>query len=207
LFQRLWKNYRVPVKRQPGRPTSKSVDTRAAIAKAATEQFSDLGYDKTTIRSIGTAAGVDPKLVMHYFGNKQKLFVETMGVPITVQRAVSVLKLTPKPLRGKALAEAIFQAIESGEDAQLVGMIRAAATEPEAAEMIRELYVKEAMLKIVRALELDNAELRAVMLTSLLSGFVFTSRIVQLQELTSASDAQRKVILGNLIQEIFSADV
>lgn len=197
----------MPVKRQPGRPTSKSVDTRAAIAKAATEQFSDLGYDKTTIRSIGTAAGVDPKLVMHYFGNKQKLFVETMGVPITVQRAVSVLKLTPKPLRGKALAEAIFQAIESGEDAQLVGMIRAAATEPEAAEMIRELYVKEAMLKIVRALELDNAELRAVMLTSLLSGFVFTSRIVQLQELTSASDAQRKVILGNLIQEIFSADV
>ena len=197
----------MPVKRQPGRPSSKSVDTRGAITKAATEQFRDLGYEKTTIRSVATAAGVDPKLVMHYFGNKQKLFVETMGVPMTVQRAVSVLKLTPKPLRGRALAEAIFQAQKSGEDAQLVGMIRAAATEPEAAEMIRELYVKEAMLKVVQALELDNAELRAVMLTSLLSGFVFTSRIVHLQDLSSASNAQRKAILGKLIQEIFTADI
>ena len=197
----------MPAKRQPGRPSSKSVDTRGAITKAATEQFRDLGYEKTTIRSVATAAGVDPKLVMHYFGNKQKLFVETMGVPMTVQRAVSVLKLTPKPLRGRALAEAIFQAQRSGEDAQLVGMIRAAATEPEAAEMIRELYVKEAMLKVVQALELDNAELRAVMLTSLLSGFVFTSRIVHLQDLSSASNAQRKAILGKLIQEIFTADI
>ena len=197
----------MPVKRQPGRPSSKSVDTRGAITKAATEQFRDLGYEKTTIRSVATAAGVDPKLVMHYFGNKQKLFVETMGVPMTVQRAVSVLKLTPKPLRGRALAEAIFQAQKNEEDAQLVGMIRAAATEPEAAEMIRELYVKEAMLKVVQALELDNAELRAVMLTSLLSGFVFTSRIVHLQDLSSASNAQRKAILGKLIQEIFTADI
>ena len=197
----------MPAKRQPGRPSSKSVDTRGAIMKAATEQFRDLGYEKTTIRSVATAAGVDPKLVMHYFGNKQKLFVETMGVPMTVQRAVSVLKLTPKPLRGRALAEAIFQAQKNEEDAQLVGMIRAAATEPEAAQMIRELYVKEAMLKVVQALELDNAELRAVMLTSLLSGFVFTSRIVHLQDLSSASNAQRKAILGKLIQEIFTADI
>lgn len=197
----------MPQKRQPGRPTQNSGDKRAAIAEEATRQFSELGYDKTTIRSVATAAGVDPKLVMHYFGNKQKLFVDTMGVPMTVQRAVSVLKLTPKPLRGRALAEAIFQAQNSGEDAQLVGMIRAAATEPEAAEMIRELYVKEAMLKVVQALELDNAELRAVMLTTLLSGFVFTSRIVHLQDLSSASNAQRKAILGKLIQEIFTADI
>ena len=197
----------MPQKRQPGRPTQNSGDKRAAIAEEATRQFSELGYDKTTIRSVATAAGVDPKLVMHYFGNKQKLFVDTMGVPMTVQRAVSVLKLTPKPLRGRALAEAIFQAQKSGEDAQLVGMIRAAATEPEAAEMIRELYVKEAMLKVVQALELDNAELRAVMLTSLISGFVFTSRIVHLQDLSSASNAQRKAILGKLIQEIFTADI
>lgn len=197
----------MPQKRQPGRPTQNSGDKRAAIAEEATRQFSELGYDKTTIRSVATAAGVDPKLVMHYFGNKQKLFVDTMGVPMTVQRAVSVLKLTPKPLRGRALAEAIFQAQKSGEDAQLVGMIRAAATEPEAAEMIRELYVKEAMLKVVQALELDNAELRAVMLTTLLSGFVFTSRIVHLQDLSSASNAQRKAILGKLIQEIFTADI
>lgn len=97
-------------KRRPGRPTQNSGDKRATITEEATRQFSELGYDKTTIRSVASAAGVDPKLVMHYFGNKQKLFVATMGVPHTVARAAGILKLTPPALRGRALAEAIFQA-------------------------------------------------------------------------------------------------
>lgn len=194
-------------KRQPGRPTQNSEDKRAAIADEATRQFSELGYDKTTIRSVASGAGVDPKLVMHYFGNKQKLFVTTMGVPQTVARAAGILKLTPPALRGRALAEAIFQAQKAGEDLQLVGMIRAAATEPEAAEMIKELYVKEAMLAVVTALELDNAELRAVTLTSLISGFVFTSRIVPLQGLSTATESQRKSLLGKLIQQILTAKI
>lgn len=90
---------------------------------------------------------------------------------------------------------------------QLVGLIRAAATEPEAAEMIRELYVKEAMLKVVKALNLDNAELRAVMLTTLVSGFVFTSRILEIQAMSPAKDSQRKSLLGKLIQEILTANI
>ncbi|HAA79368.1 MAG TPA: TetR family transcriptional regulator, partial [Microbacteriaceae bacterium] len=38
-----------------------------AIAQAAREQFASVGYAQTTIRSIALQAGVDPKLVMHYF--------------------------------------------------------------------------------------------------------------------------------------------
>jgi AcrR family transcriptional regulator len=197
----------MPAKRNPGRPSGSSEDTKSLIAKEAVKQFSEVGYEKTTIRSVAMAAGVDPKLVMHYFGSKQQLFVSTTGVPQTVERAVGILKLTPAPLRGRALAEAIFQAQKSGEDLQLVGLIRAAATEPEAAEMIRELYVKEAMLKVVKALNLDNAELRAVMLTTLVSGFVFTSRILELQAITSTKDSQRKALLGKLIQEILTAKI
>jgi len=197
----------MPAKRNPGRPSGSSEDTKSLIAKEAVKQFSEVGYEKTTIRSVAMAAGVDPKLVMHYFGSKQQLFVSTTGVPQTVERAVGILKLTPAPLRGRALAEAIFQAQKSEEDLQLVGLIRAAATEPEAAEMIRELYVKEAMLKVVKALNLDNAELRAVMLTTLVSGFVFTSRILELQAITSTKDSQRKALLGKLIQEILTAKI
>lgn len=194
-------------KRNPGRPSGSAEDTKSLIAKVAVKQFSEVGYEKTTIRSVAMAAGVDPKLVMHYFGSKQQLFVSTTGVPQTVERAVGILKLTPAPLRGRALAEAIFQAQKSGEDLQLVGLIRAAATEPEAAEMIRELYVKEAMLKVVKALNLDNAELRAVMLTALVSGFVFTSRILEIQAISPAKDSQRKSLLGKLIQEILTAKI
>lgn len=197
----------MPAKRNPGRPSGSAEDTKSLIAQVAVKQFSEVGYEKTTIRSVAMAAGVDPKLVMHYFGSKQQLFVSTTGVPQTVEKAVGILKVTPAPLRGRALAEAIFQAQKSGEDLQLVGLIRAAATEPEAAEMIRELYVKEAMLKVVKALNLDNAELRAVMLTTLVSGFVFTSRILEIQAISPAKDSQRKSLLGKLIQEILTAKI
>ena len=50
--------------------------TREAIIEAARVQFSERGYRGTTLRRVGTAAGVDPRLVLHYFGSKQQLFIE-----------------------------------------------------------------------------------------------------------------------------------
>src|ERR1700735_5801937 len=48
--------------------------TEARILAAASELFVASGYERTTIRAIARAAGVDAGLVMHYFGSKQQLF-------------------------------------------------------------------------------------------------------------------------------------
>src|SRR5579859_4823593 len=48
--------------------------TEARILDAATEVFFSAGYDRTTIRAVASAAGVDAGLVMHYFGSKQELY-------------------------------------------------------------------------------------------------------------------------------------
>src|ERR1700760_3265953 len=48
--------------------------TEARILAAAAELFVASGYERTTIRAIAQAAGVDAGLVMHYFGSKQELF-------------------------------------------------------------------------------------------------------------------------------------
>ncbi|EIU25811.1 transcriptional regulator, TetR-family [Mycobacteroides abscessus 5S-0817] len=48
--------------------------TRAAILEAAQEHFASVGYEKATIRAIAGTAGIDPSLVMRYYGNKGKLF-------------------------------------------------------------------------------------------------------------------------------------
>lgn len=68
-------------------------------------------------------------------------------------------------------------------------------------------YSRRILLAVVTALKLDNAELRAVTLTSLISGFVFTSRIVPLQGLSTATESQRKALLGKLIQQILTAKI
>lgn len=54
--------------------TRRSDATRAAIVAAAREQFAAHGYQAATIRGVASAAGIDPALVMRYFGNKEGLF-------------------------------------------------------------------------------------------------------------------------------------
>lgn len=195
----------MPTKLGPGRPRGSSADKRDTISRAAVRQFSELGYERTTIRSVALEAGVDPKLVMHYFSNKAALFVQTMAMPETAERAIALLRVTPIKLVGKVLAESIFATQKSGEDRQLVGIIRAASSEPEAGEMVREAYLKQTMMRIVDAMNLDNAELRAVMLATVVAGFVFTSRIVPLHDLANATEQQRKAILARVIGEILTA--
>jgi AcrR family transcriptional regulator len=46
---------------------------RARIRQAALAQFTEHGYERTTIRGIAAAAGVSPGLVRHHFGSKQEL--------------------------------------------------------------------------------------------------------------------------------------
>ena len=59
------------------RPSSRAEQrrrTEARILDAATHAFVTAGYERTTIRAVASAAGVDAGLVMHYFGSKQELF-------------------------------------------------------------------------------------------------------------------------------------
>ena len=57
----------------PGGPR-RSDATRAAILEAARERFAADGYERATIRAIARDAGIDPSMVMRYYGNKEGLF-------------------------------------------------------------------------------------------------------------------------------------
>ena len=63
--------------RRPG-----SADTRGRILDAARVAFGERGYDGASVRQIAADAGVDPALVHHYFGPKQRLFVAAMTFPV-----------------------------------------------------------------------------------------------------------------------------
>ncbi len=74
------------VPRRRGRPSrTDSADAPAArdrILTAAREEFSERGYDKTSVRGIAKAADVDPALVHHYFGTKEQVFEAAIGVAL-----------------------------------------------------------------------------------------------------------------------------
>src|SRR6201996_5191037 len=51
-----------------------AAQTRADILAAARARFGSDGYERTTLRAVAADVGVDPALVIRYFGSKQDLF-------------------------------------------------------------------------------------------------------------------------------------
>src|SRR6266850_8415525 len=63
--------------RRPG-----SGGTGEKILSAARAHFARVGYEAGTVRGIAADAGVDPSLVLHYFGSKEGLFRAAVDFPV-----------------------------------------------------------------------------------------------------------------------------
>ncbi|MFZ3597975.1 helix-turn-helix domain-containing protein [Streptomyces sp. BH104] len=124
-----------------------SARSRDALLRAATELFSERGYDRTTIREIGERAGVDAALISRYFGSKALLYVEVLhaehgdSVPddlLTGPRLREVAQRAerrgPVPLLRVAVQSSSDQAAQDAARAAL----QARLVEPLRARFIRE---------------------------------------------------------------------
>nr|WP_090275040.1 TetR family transcriptional regulator [Mycolicibacterium komanii]CRL68018.1 transcriptional regulator [Mycolicibacterium komanii] len=89
-------------RKRPGRPPGPS-DTRDRILTSARELFARNGIDKTSIRAIAAAAGVDPALVHHYFGTKTQLFAAAIHIPIDPMQILGPLQQVPVEEIGRTL--------------------------------------------------------------------------------------------------------
>ena len=97
---------RPPAKRSGRR--SGTTHTREQIAVAARAQFAELGYERATFRGIAAAAGVDPALVVHFYGSKDDLFREVMQLPPAVSDALGAIAGGPRDQMGHRLAEVVI---------------------------------------------------------------------------------------------------
>lgn len=61
------------------RRTRNADATRQALLAAAQDRFGQRGYERTTTREIGEAAGVDPALIARYFGSKADLYLAAVA--------------------------------------------------------------------------------------------------------------------------------
>ena len=63
-------------------PEKRSDRTKSAILRAARERLAAQGYDRTTIRAVAADAGIDPSMVMRYFGSKAQLFDAALDIDL-----------------------------------------------------------------------------------------------------------------------------
>ncbi len=200
-----------PPARRRGRPSGRRAgesSTRDDISVAAESQFATMGFDRTSIRSIATRAGVDPALVLHYFGSKQALFLEVAAPPIPPEKVAAAIKEGPLSGAGARLARVVVGLLdEPAVRDKLVGLVRAATSEPEAARLVNELITTGAFRHVVQALGVDDAPLRASLLGSQFIGLVIARHIVRIEPLASLPSDDLAVAIAPNLQRYLTGDL
>jgi AcrR family transcriptional regulator len=171
--------------RRPGRRPGPS-DTRAAILAAASRRFAEVGYDRASLRAIATDAGVDQRLIAHYFGSKQQLFVAAIGLPIDPGAILPAALAGGREGLAERLAGALVTVLEQPEvHEQLTGIVRGAASSPEMARMMREFLTRAVFEPLAAALDVEQPLLRATLVGSQVVGLLMARYVVAVEPLAS----------------------
>ncbi|MFM9593494.1 TetR family transcriptional regulator [Streptomyces scabiei] len=182
--------------RRRGRPSrTESADTPAArdrILAAAREEFSERGYDKTSVRGIAKAAGVDSALVHHYFGTKEQVFEASIEVAFgPLLNAPGSIAEGPLDGVGERLARFFFGVWENpATRAALLAIVRSAVNNEVAATVFRRLVSAQLLRRVAARVEGPDAELRAELAAAQLVGIAMLRYVIKVEPLASADPEQ-----------------
>jgi AcrR family transcriptional regulator len=174
--------------------------TRAAILTAARERFAADGYERATIRAIAADAGIDPAMVMRYYGNKTKLFAAAANFDLRLPDVTTV----PPGQVGRLLARHFLDLWE--HDEVLPALMRAGATNDAAAERMRAIFTTQ-VRPVVAAIcpDPDQAPQRAALIASQLLGLGLCRYIVRLPPIVEMPAEEVAAWLGPTLQRYLTA--
>jgi AcrR family transcriptional regulator len=186
--------------RRPG-----STETREQIAEAARALFAEAGYERTSFRRIAAAAGVDPALVVHFYGSKEDLFRQVMALPPAIADALEGLADGPRETIGQRLAELIVGALENPTSRTItLGRIRCATTHPDAAALVRETVTRD-LGRLAAAVTDDQPDVRAVLIGAHVVGLALARYAVLVEPLASMTPSEVVEIVAPTFQHYLVA--
>jgi AcrR family transcriptional regulator len=170
-------------------PRRGSPDTRETILDAARASFAGVGYNGSTIRRIAGIAGVDPSLVIHYFGTKQDLFAASVALPTSP--AAIIERVFADGAADDSIAERLsrffFEVWEHPDSRQaLLGQLRAAFETGQPPPM-GEFVVDALISRIGEFIDGPDADLRMELAASNLIGVAILRYVVAIEPLASAT--------------------
>lgn len=188
--------------RRRGRPPgTESGDTRDRILTTAREEFSERGYEKTSVRGIAKAAGVDPALVHHYFGTKEQVFEAAIEVAFApALRAPDAIGDALDEV-GERLTRFILGLWENpASRTPLLAIVRSAVNNETAATVFRRLIATQVLRRVAAQLHLPDAELRVELAAAQLVGCAMLRYVIKVEPLASADPEQIVARLAPVVQ-------
>jgi len=182
--------------------------TREAILEAARTRFAEHGYDGATIRGIAADAGVDPALVHHFYGTKERLFAEALRFPAIPSEILDQVAQAEADRLGETFVRTVLQVWESPETRdRSIALLRSAVTNEQAAAMLRSFVEGGIFGAIARVVGDDDAEFRASLVASQIVGLGIARIVLRIDPIASADIDELAAAIGPTVQRYLTGDV
>ena len=159
------------------------------------------------MRGVASDAGVDPRLVSHYFGSKRDLFRESIRLPVDPDVFFEQVFDGDPGRLSERIAWALISSLENADTRRsALAIMRAAATEPEAAEIIRAVLSERVLTPLVTHIDAHDAELRATFVASQFVGMAMARYVVGIEPLASAPPERIAGALTPVIEHYLTGD-
>jgi AcrR family transcriptional regulator len=183
----------------------RSEDTRSAILAAARSRFAAEGYGATTIRAVAADAGIDPSMVMRYYGSKDGLF----AAAIDIELRLPDLSRAPRRQLGPALVRHWIELWEADDSTELLHvLLRSAITNEHAADRLRSVFGQQVMRTITDVVDNpEEAAVRAGLVSSQMLGLALTRHILKLPPVVAIDQATLVATVGPTIQRYITGPI
>lgn len=139
--------------------------TRAALLSAARRLFIERGFDRTTVRDIASAAGVNQALLFRYFGSKDAIFEAAMAG----QSEELLEDTSPDKLVGQALARIFGKDVPDALDNPIFALLRSSGHE-QTSVVFKEHLGARYRAALASLTDAEDAEMRADLVLAWLLG-------------------------------------
>jgi hypothetical protein len=163
---------------------------------------------------------VDPALVHHFFGPKERLFVAAMRLPLVpselIDAALSPALGEDGQVRGSGVGEQALRTVLGAWEvadirAAFLGLLRTAVASDEGAMLLREFATDAILSRIAQvaraATGSTDADYRAALVASQVLGLALTRYVLQLPALVQASNGELAAAIGPTLDRYLRGDV
>ncbi|TDT97600.1 TetR family transcriptional regulator [Streptomyces sp. 846.5] len=190
------------VGRRPGQ-----ADTKAVVLAAARSEFAAHGYERASMRGIARAAGVDPALLHHYFGTKDRLFLAVLDFPVDPRAVVEQIVAGERAQVGERIARFVLTLWEDpAVRERLLALLRGVAGSEEVAAMLRGFLVRELVGRLAAELDVPDPELRVELAVSQIIGLAMARYVIAAEPIASVPAEALVSMLAPTIQRYLVGD-
>jgi AcrR family transcriptional regulator len=171
-----------------------SDETKAVILAAARERFGAVGFQGATIRAIAADAGIDPAMVMRYYGSKDKLFAAAAEFDLRFPDFAA----TDSAQVGRSLVRHFLERWEGDE--ALVILLRSSATNGEAAQRMQEIFGTQIRPLVSSLVPPEEVTVRAGLIATQILGMALCRFVLRLPPVVEMTRDEIVDWLGPTIQ-------